>query len=182
MSQSDEPSSGARGGDHPIDRLIRQLADDPHAVPTDEQLRQIARHVASAPFNPQFADMPPVVEAEYLGRPIGARGPSLFQHLIKRVLYDEQWAFGTTEKQLLDDFRRAATAPTARIGLRTRGPTYIVMIHTPTADVIPVERLGPGIGPNLLGSYSANRGITVTGYMVNDTNLGRQTRGVRWLT
>lgn len=182
MSRSGRPSSGARRGEHAIDRLIRQLADDPRALPTDEQIRQIARRVASAPFNPQFADMLPVADADYLGRPIAARGPSLFQHLVKRVLINQQWVYGTTADQLLDDFRRTATAPSSRFGVSKRGPASTLIVQAATDQVVSTAHRGPQAGPHILVFYSANRGMIVSGYQVDDVTLVAVTRHVRWLT
>jgi hypothetical protein len=89
---------------HPIDRLIRELiATRRFALP--EEIDRIVERIASAPFDPQ-SDTSVLTEHRgltYLGQTLGPRASALAYHLVKRVVIDRQWSFGTSSVEYLTD-------------------------------------------------------------------------------
>jgi hypothetical protein len=128
----------------------------------------IITHIASASFDPrEIAVRREFRGISYSGRTVGRRETSLFLHLARRVVVDEQWIEGTTADQYVDDLRGAVAAPSARLThFRRRGGTLAGTL-TPTADVLATERRGPESLPYLLVIYSADHGMIVTEYQVS---------------
>jgi hypothetical protein len=101
----------------PVDRLIREIIATRRPVQADE-IDQVVERIATAPFDPEPAA--PVRMKHrgmtYQGHTLGARASALTYHLVKRVVDDGQWAFGTTSAEYLADLREAARIQDGRLG------------------------------------------------------------------
>lgn len=166
---------------HPTDRLIRALIQTGRRATLDE-VEQIVERMATAPFEPRQRRVPVVERGlSYQGRTLRAREESLFYHLVKRVLVNEQWADGTTADEYLTDLRQAVRSSDAHLLLyRARGGHMAVLI-APTAAILPVMRQGARMLPNLLVVYSADRGIIVSGYQFSALSGIRIPQEAQWL-
>lgn len=110
-----------------------------------------------------------------------ARADSLSIHLVKRVV-EGQWATGTTTADYLSDIRATVQAPSARILVTEAdwGGSFAAAI-TPTTDVVPAGRRGPGAQRLLFVLYSANDAILKTAYMFSDLTTLRLSGKTVWL-
>lgn len=99
---------------HPTDRLIRELVHTRRPAAVEEVVAILLR-LASAPFDPQTI-RPRARErgVVYVEDPLGAQEASAVVHLVRRVVVDEQWSWGTTVEQDLADLRAAVRHPNAR--------------------------------------------------------------------
>ena len=171
----------ARLSRHPADALIRELLRVGRQA-TPEQVARIVERLATAPFEPRQRTVRPAERGiTYQGRVLGEREDSLFHHLIKRILVDEQWGYGTTASDYLADLRRAVRSPAARLALYRQRGGHVAATVTSTAEVVPPERQGPQALPNLLAIYSADRGIIVTGYQCSALDQTRIPETALWL-
>jgi hypothetical protein len=154
---------------HPIDRLIREIIATRRPVLTDE-IDRIVDRIATAPFDPQL-DVPVRMKHRglaYMGHVLGSRASSLVYHLVKRVVVERQWAFGTSTAEYLADLREAVRSEGARVVVYERRGGNMAAIHT--HNRVPQGRLGPGALPWILVVFSADRGTIVSGYhMSSDT-------------
>lgn len=98
---------------------------------------------------------------------LGARDDSLHYHLVKRVVVERQWAWGTTAAQYLEDLRAAILSRGSGLALYRRRGGSLAAVVAVTASVVPGERLGPNSVANLIAIYSADRDILVTGYQLS---------------
>src|SRR4051794_34945686 len=92
---------------HPTDLLIREMIASGRAA-TAGEIAAIVERMASAPFHPRVVPVGMKYQGlPYLGRALSNREQALFFHLTLRVVYDEQWRMGTTEREYVEDLRRA---------------------------------------------------------------------------
>ena len=105
----------------------------------------------------------------------------MFLHLAQRAAAEGQWASGTTAAEYVDDLWRAVRSPRARLAVYVRRGGPIAALVTPTSDVIPADRLGPGALPWLIVVYSADRGILITGYQFSTFDEVSIPEDARWL-
>lgn len=105
---------------HPVDRLIRELIRQGRSA-TAAEIDEIIEWVAMTPFDPCTITVPAHLRGvEYGGMRLGTQAPSSAIHLAARVLIDEQWIEGTSQREYLDDIRRAILQPAARLALALR--------------------------------------------------------------
>ncbi len=167
--------------EHPTDRLIRDLIQNRRPA-SDNEVAQIVDRIARAHFSRQIRVVPSRDRgASYGGRTLGNRADSLTYHIVKRVVVEEQWADGTTDRQYVADLWRAARSPAASLAVYVSGDDHIAVTLTPTADVIPPERLGIRPEQLVLVVYSAGNGIIVTGYQVSSVSATRIPSEAIWL-
>ena len=166
---------------HPTDRLIRELVDDDRPT-TGTEIAEILARTANAPFDRRPVAVPPAQRGlTYNAQTLEARAPSLDLHMVKRIVMERQWIYGTTTAQYLADLRRAVNATETRICVYARRGGYIVGTVTPTAMVIPSSRRGEQSLPLLLVVYSADRGMIISGYQVSTIEQTGIPREARWL-
>ncbi|MDP9363005.1 MAG: hypothetical protein M3Q10_02025 [Chloroflexota bacterium] len=174
---------GTDGGlsPHPVDRLVRELVRTRCPAGPGDAGRVIDR-LANAPFDPR------VIRTRlrergiaYQGRSLGMHEASLFVHLVRRVVVDEQWSTGTSGEQYTNDLRAAARAPGSRLAVYARRGGHLVAAVAPAQEVVEATRRGPRFGPILLVVYSADRGIILTGYQVDEVESVPLPEDVRWL-
>ncbi len=166
---------------HPVDELIRELLQTGRSA-TPAEVREILQRMAAAPFNPASVRVRRQHRGlTYLGHPLGAREPSLFYHLVQRVLVEMQWAAGTTAREYLADLRRAIRAPRSRVVIYEDRGGHLVGVVALTEDAVPVRRRGPDWLPHLLVVYSADRGMIVSGYQFSNLSAIRVPGTGRWL-
>lgn len=168
-------------GEHPADRLIREMIATRRRA-TPEEVAAIVARMANAPFDRRIVPVR-VVErgVAYQGHSLGAREDSLRYHLIKRVAINEQWADGATIHSYLADLRQAVLAPTARLLVYERRGGAIAATITPTSDVLESARQGSGSLPNLLVIYAVDRGAVITGYQFSTWEKTGLPEEVIWL-
>ena len=158
--------SDALFSQHPVDRLIREIIATRRSVQAAE-IDQIVDRIASAPFDPQLG-VGVLTEHRgltYLRQTLGSRASSLTYHLVKRVVVEEQWAYGTSPEEYIADLREASRASDARIVVfERRGGSMAAII---AEDRILPRRLGPEALPWVLVVFSADRGTIVSGYQVS---------------
>ena len=174
---------GQRGGlsQHPADRLIRDLIETGRQA-TPEELEQIIERMAMAPFEPRIRGVSPEDQGiAYQGHVLGEREASLFYHLVKRVMVEEQWVHGTTADEYVADMRRVIRTPSARLVVYSERGGALAAALAPTAEVVSVQRQGPRALTNVAVIYSADRGIIVTGYQFSTLDRLRIPEGARWL-
>jgi hypothetical protein len=166
---------------HPVDRLIRELMQIGQRV-DQRKVELILNRMARAPFNPRAEPArTDELGLRCQGRTVQRRNESLFVHVVRRVVMDEQWAFGVTEAQYLDDLRRAIRDPSARLALYQRRGGHIAATLTPTANAVSLARRGSRARNWLWVVYSADRGIIVSGYQVSSRDELSIPRETRWL-
>lgn len=166
---------------HPVDRLIRELIRTERPA-TQDEIEQIVVRVSSAPFEPRLAHVPlKERDIAYQGYRLEARTPSLIYHLVKRVVLERQWAYGTTANQYLEDLRRAARARVARLAVYERRGGHLAITVIRTEIALPRLRRTRESLPELLVIYSADRGIIVSGYQVSSLDQTGVPRDVLWL-
>lgn len=121
---------------HPADRMVRRLIAL-RTQPRTEEMTAIAARLQEAPFaSRQVRVDRGLVGHTYLGREISAREDSLFAHLVKRVLGDEQLAYGTTEEEYLAAIRGALHSTESRWWAYERRGQPSIAVITPT-EVLP---------------------------------------------
>jgi SPP1 gp7 family putative phage head morphogenesis protein len=149
--------------------------------PAGEELQRIMARVRAAPFDTRELPTPKQLQGlSYLGRSLGERDSALFQHLVKRVLDEGQWAYGTTEADYLAALRMALNYEGAEwYAYRRRGGSVVAVIAP--WDRMDVPRRGPMSLPLLCVIYSADRGIIVSGYQCSSLDVVTMGIGVmRW--
>ena len=115
----------------------------------------------------------------YLGHHISNREPSDIAHLAKRVLLDEQWAWGTTVQEYIGDLHRAAQHPSARLAVfAARGQRYAGII---SPNPVPEGRLGVRSESLLWVVYNSDHGTITTGYQVSSVTSIDLPENIRWL-
>ena len=151
---------------HQVDRLIREIIATRRPVQADE-IDQIVDWIATAPFDPGPA-APVRMKRRgmtYQGHTLGARASALTYHLVKRVVDEGQWAFGTTSAEYLADLREAARIQDGWLVLyRRRGGDMAVVL---SQNRIAPNRLGPAALPWIVVVFSADRGTIISGYQVS---------------
>ena len=166
---------------HPTDRLICELVDDERPA-TGAEIAAIVVRIASASFDPRSVPVPPALRGlTYNAQTLGAHAPSLDIHMVKRIIVEGQWAYGTTTAQYLSDLRRAVRATETRISTYVRRGGYIVGALSPTIAVIPPSHRGAGTLPLLLVIYSVDRGMIISGYQVSTIEQTGIPQEARWL-
>jgi hypothetical protein len=165
---------------HPIDSLIREIIATRRPVLAAE-IDAIVDRIASAPFDPQ-PDIPVLTRHRgltYLRQTLGSRASSLTYHLVKRVLVERQWAFGTSAAGYLTDLRQAARSEGARVTVyKRRGGDMAAIVDR---NRIPLVRLGPGALSWLLVVFSADRGTIVSGYQTSIASPSNIPEDALWL-
>ena len=159
--------AGGGGGvsQHPVDRLIRELVQTGRPA-TPEEIADILDRMATAPFTSRNVPVPAEYRGlTYLGRTLGTRAPSLFLHLVERVVADEQWTYGTTDREYLADLRSAIREPSARLLVYQRRGDNLAAVLAP--NVIPASRRGRQPQPWLYVVYSADYGRITSGYQAS---------------
>jgi hypothetical protein len=140
-----------------VDRMIREIIATRRPVLADET-NAIVDRIASAPFDPR-PDVPvptPDRGLSYEGQILGARASALTYHLVKRVVSERQWAYGTSAEEYLADLRESARSPGARLAVYWRRGGHMAGILAENR-VDPVRR-GPEAQRWLLIVFSADRG------------------------
>lgn len=151
-------------------------------MPTESDVDQIVERIASAPFEPRQATVPPDWRGLfYLGHELRAREPSLMLHVFTRVVVERQWAFGTNAESYLADVRSAVRSPYARIAAYRRRGGAIVAVVASTEAVVEAARRGAKTLSLFVVAYSADRGIIVTGYQASDLTTVSVPEEVQWL-
>ncbi|MDI3341069.1 MAG: hypothetical protein QJR03_11130 [Sphaerobacter sp.] len=137
-------SEQRRRSDDPADRLIRSLIRNPRPVHTRE-VQDIRDRIAGAGFNPTRLRVTRRYRGlSYQGRTVGNREEALFLHLVQRVVYDEEWAPGTTMAEYLEDLRSTVRDPDANVVLYERDEHAYAGIFG--LNRVPPRRLGPQAG------------------------------------
>jgi hypothetical protein len=166
---------------HPVDRLIvRLIHDDIEASSAD--VDRIVERMATAPFNQR----PTRVLSRDRGMSygdivLGRVDDPLRMHLVKRVVEEAQWAFGTTAEEYLGDLKAAVLHAWVRVMVYERGGDLIAATISPTGDVVSANRRGVNWKPNLLVVYSALHGSVLTGYMFSTIDKLNLPERIRWL-
>lgn len=162
-----------------VDDLIRELIDTGRPTKSGE-VRRILSHIAGSPFNQATTRVSRKYRGlSYQGRTVGNREDSLFFHLAKRVVVEEQWANGTTEQDYLGDLRQAVQDPSARLVVyKSRGDNSAGVF---APNVVSASRQGPRPEPFIYVIYSADRGIVVTGYQASSPQEVEVPGSARWL-
>lgn len=160
------PTGGGSGGSvlsqHPADQLIRELIRTKRTA-TEAEIEAIIERMATAPFNQQVVRVPTRIRGlSYQGQTLGNRAGSLFLHLVRRVVEDQQWALGTTEQEYLTDLRAAIRDPAAQLLVYERQGGPIAVVLAPSN--VPPTRRGPNALPLFVVVYSADRGSLISGY------------------
>jgi hypothetical protein len=151
-------------GPHSADQLIRELIATGRAASPDE-IAEILERMATAPYNPHVVRvLGKATGATYQGHSLTARESSITYHLVKRVVIERQWAYGTTAADYLAHLQRAVRSAGARLVVYLRGAERVAASVTPTGDVLAPEQLGDRPENNLLVIYSATQSIIRTGY------------------
>ena len=116
----------------------------------------------------------------YRGRTVSACEEPLFYHLVKRVVAEQQWAFGTTARQCLEDLRPAVRHH-IRLGIYVRQGDSLGVTISRTFEVVPEDRLDTVPARRIIVVYSATRGVLVTGYQFSSYPDLRIPEGASWL-
>lgn len=167
------------GRQNPADALIRELIGSGRAASSDDIVR-IVQRIATAPFDPAVVRVPEKHRGlTYAGRTLGGREESLFYHLVKRILIEEQWTQGTTPAQYLEDLRQGARSRGARVVIYRRrgGPTAAVLAPNP----VPTDRLGRQPLPFIYVVYAPERSTIITGYQTSGPHELSIPGDARWL-
>jgi hypothetical protein len=149
--------------------MIREIIATRRSVLADEVV-QIVDRIATAPFDQEPAA--PVRRKHrgmtYQGHTLGARASALTYHLVKRVVDEGQWAFGTTAAEYLGDLHEAARIQDGRLVLYSRrgGDMAVVLSQNRIAP----NRLGPAALPWLVVVFSADRGTIISGYQASSVS------------
>lgn len=158
--------SDALFSQHPVDRLIREIIATRRTVLADE-IDRIVDRIATAPFDPEPAA--PVRMKHrgltYQGHTLGARASALSYHLFKRVVDEDQWAFGTTSAEYLADLRETARMPNARVVVYERRGGGMAVVLGP--NHLAPHKLGPAALPWIVVVFSADRGTMISGYQAS---------------
>jgi hypothetical protein len=176
-------ASGSSGGSghsqHPADRLLRDLIQTGRSATPPEIAESFSR-MATAPFITRQVPVPAQYRGlTYQGRALGAREPSLFLHLVERVVVDEQWVPGTTAGEYLADLRSAIEHADARLLVYQRRGDNVAAVFAP--NVVPPGRLGRQPQPWLYVVYSADYGTITSGYQASGLQAISMPSNARWL-
>lgn len=173
--------SGA-GSDHPINRLIHQLAESRRPA-TAGEIEAIREHVASVGFDPtsmaRVGDR--ISGLVWGGRVMHAddRLPNGQVHYLKHVMIGQEWPPGTRVGQYVESLRRAIRDPRGGIAIDSRfGFVRLTFVARSFAYQ------GPAGGEWILVGYTVDYGSWVTGYQP-DNGLRRvvldESKDGRWL-
>lgn len=176
-------SSGSQSQADPIDGIVKGILDGSRQ-PTGEDVSAIITRMATAPSDARRRDLSqPLLD---LIRQHGQNAPAwpteFTHHWAKHVLGDGQWESSTSEAIYFHDLRQAILHPRSRLVLHRlpNGRSRAIVI-TYTSHIIPLERLGPKYGPELVVVYSADTGKILTGYMVKFSSDITSRPGTIWL-
>ncbi|MBA2596716.1 MAG: hypothetical protein H0V00_08855 [Chloroflexia bacterium] len=170
-----------RRSGHPTDRLIRELIQTGRPAQQGE-INLILERMATAPFDPRLVRvLTDELGLSYQNRIVQPHEEALYVHLVRRVLADEQWAFGVTQDQYLADLRRSIRIASARLALYQRRGGYIAATLTSTIHAVSAINRGLRSLPQLWVVFSADRGIIVTGYQVSAPGAVSIPKDTRWL-
>lgn len=140
--------------------------------------------MATAPFDARRRELSqPLLDViRQHGQRAPASSTEFTHHWAKHVLGDGQWAPSMSETAYFHDLRQAILHPTSRLVLhRLPNGRSRAIIMTYTMHIIPLERLGPKNGPELVIVYSADTGKILTGYMVKSSFDIISRPGTIWL-
>jgi hypothetical protein len=166
---------------HPVDQLIvRLIRGEIEASPED--VDRIVQRMATAPFNQHPTRVPLRDRGTVYGSIVLRRlADPLEVHLVKRVVVEEQWAFGTTMDEYLADLRSAILHDRASLLVYERTNDLVAATMTPTDDVVPASRRGVNSEPNMLVVYSARHGSVLSAYMFSTVERLDLPEAIRWL-
>jgi len=171
---------GGQPSNHPTDILMRDIIQQDR-TPTPDELRQIRAHIATASFNPAMRRVGRSERGKsYQGIVLGARALSTDYHLVKRVVIEQQWAYGTTFAEYLADLRNIVRSGQSSIALYFYRNEHTVMAIAPRESVVAATRTGSRPEQNILVIYSADRGNIITGYQFSELSEVDLPEGVRW--
>ena len=104
---------------------------------------------------------------------------NLTYHLVKRVVSERQWAYGTPAEAYLADLREAAQVLDGRLALyfRRGGHMAAVLVR----NRLDPAKLGSEPLPRLLVVFSADRGTMVSGYQISSVALSNIPGDALWL-
>lgn len=141
-------------------------------------------HITRAEFSTQLVQLDPryVQSALHHGFHVPIQVDSLTAHVAKHIWAQEQWLVTTTAETYLEDVRNAVLAPNTRLAVYLRARRPMVTCLATTADVVPIDRTGPGTGTYLLVVYSPDNAMIVTAYMVSSVLRENIPAGAQWLT
>jgi hypothetical protein len=166
---------------HPVDQLIRELIQSGRLA-NEQEVQRILDRLAAVPFDTSLRSVRLRHRGlSYQGTTLGARAPSLDYHLVQRVLVDQQWAAGTTAAEYVADLRKAIRHPASELTVYERRGGHVAVVLAPTEAVLAPAARGRLWLPELLVTYSADRGIIVTGYQVSSRAAASIPPGARWL-
>jgi hypothetical protein len=162
------------------DSLIKTLIEMRRDA-TSGEIALIRHRLREAPFSNQSLRVPPRERGlAYQGVELTDRADAGIVHLIRRVLIDEQWAYGTTLEEYLEDLRGVAADPSARLLVYDsgRGPVTGIL----GANNCPPPRLGPRPQPFIYVVYAVNRSRIITGYQTSSIDALDIPEDALWLT
>jgi hypothetical protein len=172
---------GSPASQHPIDQLIRGLIQSGRQA-DEQEVRQVLDRLAAVPFDPLTRSVRSRHRGlSYQGLALGDRAPSLDYHLVQRVIVDRQWTVGTTAAEYVADLRNAVRHPASHLAVYERRGGHVAIVLAATEAILVPMRRGPLWLPELLVTYSADRGIIVTGYQVSSRAAASIPLGARWL-
>jgi hypothetical protein len=161
--------------------LIRELIETRRGAEPVE-IERILDRIATAQFDARAVRVP--IEERglaYGSRRLLPQDDTLFVHLVRRVVLDQEWATGTTANEYVQDLQQAARSRSVRLVIYTRRGGSIAGILAPTTFAVPAARLGPGSSPELYVVYSPDRGVIVSGYQVPSRNELAIPEDAQWL-
>lgn len=170
---------------HPVDVAIREILQGQRSSRSID-VDAVIERLASVTFKTGRRRLPQPLLAlmHWHGYSTGRPMTELTFHWAKHALGDRQWSAATTETVCLEDLRRVVRHPKSRLLLRrTRASTYLAFVIADTVNVVPLERLGPDHGPEILVVYDAGIGKILSGYMIlTSTPLASEPRTMTiWL-
>lgn len=173
----DDSSEGMRP-EHPADRRIRELATSDTIRPDDRQM--LLARISDADFYLGSVGTEPSIRGQYyFGRLIERREPSDFAHLVKRVLYDEEWAYGTTVEEYVEDLRGLARVPDVQVGAVSAIQGHAIVLFG--RNTIPDRRRGANAKPYLLVIYATGPSSIISGYQTRSYETLKLPESTRWL-
>ena len=166
---------------HPVDQMIRSIVQTGRGTSATE-VQHILNRIATA----QFASRPVRTERSlqgivYLGRTVDRTADSLFAHLVKRVVLEEQFTYGTTIAEYLDVIRLVPKALANHLAVYERWGQILAIAIAPTRDVVPSYLLGPEWEDQIIVVFNSSSGRLTTAYMFRDLTTVRIPRNVQWL-
>lgn len=147
------------------DQLIIALIETGRRA-TKEELRQITEHVAQSPFASRPLKINRWLRNELEKRQVAVPQPTIPAielHLLKRVVFDQQWPPHTTVAQFLADLHQAVRHPKARIWTyRFLGEPFVGFLSPSHIQNVPRPE-------DFIVAYSADYGTIKTGFQASSS-------------